>query len=110
MNKVSLIGNVTKELELKSYNQSKGAYVRFTLAINNYNGKAKESSVNFINVVAFGNKAETLSKYVTKGRKLAIDGRLNTGSYTNEQGEKKYTTEVMLSDFYFVDNAKEKIG
>lgn len=110
MNKVSLIGNVTRDLELKRYNEGEGTYVRFTLAINNYNGKTKETSANFINVVAFGNKAEILCKYVTKGRKLAVEGRLNTGSYVNEAGEKRYTTEVMLNDFYFVDYKKENIG
>lgn len=110
MNKVSLIGNVTRDLELKSYNEGKGAYARFTLAINNYNSKTKESNSDFINIVAFGNKAETLSKYITKGRKIAIDGKLSTGSYINASGEKRFTTEVILSDFYFVDYKKESVG
>lgn len=110
MNKVSLIGNVTRDLELKNYNDGKGAYVRFTLAINSYNSKSKESSAEFVNIVAFGNKAEVLNKYVTKGRKLAVDGRLSTGSYINAEGEKRYATEVILSDFYFVDYKKENVG
>lgn len=110
MNKVSLIGNVTRDLELKSYKEGNGAYVRFTLAINNYNSKTKESSADFINIVAFGNKAEVLSKYVTKGRKIAIDGKLNTGSYVSAEGEKRFTTEVILKDFYFVDYKKESVG
>lgn len=110
MNKVSLIGNVTRDLELKNYNDGKGSYVRFTLAINNYNSKLKESSAEFINIVAFGNKAEILSKYVAKGRKLAVDGRINTSSYINAEGVKRYATEVILNDFYFVDYKKESVG
>lgn len=110
MNKVSLIGNVTRDLELKAYKEGKGSYVRFTLAVSNYNSKTKEPGVDFINVVAFGSRAETLAQYVTKGRKLAVDGKLNTGTYINEAGEKRYTTEVILTEFYFVDYKKENVG
>ncbi len=110
MNKVSLIGNVTRDLELKNYNDGKGTYVRFALAINSYSGKLKGTSVEFINIVAFGNKSEVLSKYVTKGRKVAVEGRLSTSSYINAEGEKRYATEVILSDFYFVDYKKENVG
>lgn len=110
MNKVSLIGNVTKDLEVKTFNEGKGSYVRFTLAINSYKSKSKEASANFINVVAFGNKAQILSKYVSKGSKLAVDGSLNTGSYINAEGKKIYTTEVILNDFYFVEYKNQNIG
>ncbi len=110
MNKVTLIGNVTRNLELKPYSNGEGNYVRFTLAVNDFKSKIKENSTLFIDIIAFGKKAEMLSKYISKGRKLAVDGRINTGSYFNNQGEKRYSTEVVLEDFYFVDSKRENVG
>lgn len=105
MNKVTLIGNIIRDLELKNYEG--GCYTRFTLAINDFNRKARQLEPVFINVVAFGKKAETLSKYISKGKKLAIEGRLNNSSYVTKEGVKRYSTEVILEDFDFVDRKKE---
>ena len=108
MNQVNLIGNVVRDLELKTYNNGEGErkYLRFTLAINEYNFKIKDNIAAFIDVVAFDRKAEILSKYITKGRKLAVEGKIRPGSYLNNQGKKKYTVDVILNDFSFVDSPR----
>ena len=109
MNRVTLIGNVVRDLELKNYNnlEEKGSYVQFTLAINDYRNKEKEAV--FINVVSFGKQAEVLSKYLSKGRRIAVEGKLNNFSYTNSKGEKKYGINVILDEFQFLDNKKEEV-
>lgn len=109
MNKVTLIGNLVRDLELKNYNgiDEKGSYVQFTLAINDYKNKEKEAL--FINIVAFGKEAEVLSKYLSKGRKILVEGKLNNVSYINSKGEKRYSTNIILEEFQFLDNKKEVI-
>lgn len=112
MNKVTLIGNVVKELNLKTYNSSegKGSYTQFTLAVNEYKHKDKDNNAIFINIVAFDKQAEVLSKYVIKGSKLAIEGRINTDSYLDSNGEKKYSFAVTLEEFHFLGDKKENIS
>ncbi|OOM82036.1 single-stranded DNA-binding protein [Clostridium puniceum] len=104
MNKVYLIGRVTRDLELQHYGTSKRSYIQFTLAVNEYNSATKQDSTNFINVVAFDRKAEILSQYITKGHKLSIQGKIRTGSYFDKNNEKKYTVDIILDDFNFIDN------
>ncbi len=112
MNKVTLIGNVVRELELKTYDGSegKGSYTKFILAVNEYRHKDKDNNAVFINVVAFGRQAEILGQYVTKGSKLGVEGKINTDSYINSKGEKKYGFVVTLERFYFLDMKKEQIS
>ncbi len=104
MNTVYLIGNITKDLELQHYGTNDRSYVHFTLAVNEYNSSTKENSTNFINVVAFDRKAEILSQYITKGSKLSIQGKIRTGSYLDKNNVKKYTVDIILDDFDFIDN------
>ena len=104
MNKVYLIGNVTKDLELQHYGTDQRSYVQFTLAVHEYNSTTKERSSIFIDVVAFDRKAEILSQYITKGRKLSIQGKLRTGSYLDKNNAKKYTVDIILDDFEFIDS------
>ena len=106
MNKVSIIGNVTKDLELKTSENGGIPYVKFILAINEYLHGAKETKAVFIEVVAFARKAEVLSMHLTKGSKIAIDGKLSTSSYTNKTGGKSYSTTVIVEEFTFVDSKK----
>lgn len=112
MNKVTVIGNVVRELELKTYDSSegKGSYTKFTLAVNEYKHKDKDNNAVFINVVAFGSQAEILNQYVTKGSRLGIEGKINTDSYINSKGEKKYGFVIILERFYFLDIKKEHIS
>lgn len=104
MNQVTLIGNLTDNLELKTSKDSGKVYTQFTLAVNNHKGK--EKNTDFLDVVAFGSKAEILSQHMQKGRKLFIVGKLKNNSYVNQEGIKRYTTRVILDDFEFVDNKK----
>lgn len=104
MNRVSLVGNVVRDLELKKFNDDKSAYVQFTLAVHDYSYSKAEKSATFINIVAFGKKAEILSQYTAKGRKLAVEGKIETGSYIDKDGVKKYIANIILQDFEFVDS------
>lgn len=106
MNKVSLVGRVTRDLELKTFNDGQRSYTYFTIAVNDYAGKDKGIVSNFIDVVAFDKKAEVLCKYITKGRELAVTGKLENGSYIDREGVKRYNMKVILEDFSFVGTKK----
>lgn len=106
MNKVNIIGNVTKDLELKRSENGGKTYVQFTLAINEYIYGTKEKKAIFIEVIAFGRKAEVLSVHLEKGSKIAIQGKLSASSYINKNGEKSYSTKVIVEEFTFVDSKK----
>ena len=95
MNKVFLIGRITKEVELR-HSQKGVANVSFTLAVDRQFKDANgEKLTDFINCVAWNKQAEFLAKYVIKGNMLAIDGRLQTRSYVNQQNQTVYVTEVI---------------
>lgn len=100
MNQVQLMGNVTADIELKEAATGK-KYVQFTLAVN-----ARSEKTNFIDMVAFDKLAETLSQYVKKGRKIAVEGRLSQSQYIDKEGNKRNTLKVILSDFEFLDHKK----
>ena len=107
MNNVSLIGRITRDLELKNFNEGKGFYTRFTLAINRVSRKDLQPEADFINIVAWSGLAETLCKYLKKGSQIAITGRLSSNSYTDKDGNKRYSTEVVAEDFKFLDNKQQ---
>ena len=106
MNKVSLIGNIVNDLELKDYKNGdkEGKYVRFTLAINEYNFKKNER------IAAFDKKAIILAHNVGKGSKLAVEGRLQTSNYLNSEGERRYKVDIVLNEFTFIDNKKKVVN
>ncbi|KXB48676.1 hypothetical protein HMPREF3188_00062 [Tissierellia bacterium KA00581] len=103
MNNVVLTGRITKDLELK-YTQNGKAYCRFTLAVDRGLSKEKKQeaeangqpTADFINCVAWGVTAETLNKYTAKGKKILVNGSIETGSYTVQDGSKRYTTDVLV--------------
>ena len=110
MNKVILIGRLTKDPNV-SYSQSNGesrAIARYTLAVdrgfsrNNANGD--QPTADFISCVAFGKSGEFVEKYLRKGTKIAVTGRIQTGSYTNKEGQKVYTTDVVVENHEFVES------
>ena len=109
MNKVYLIGNITKDLELQYFGEEKRTFVKFTLAVNEYSSSRKEVITNFINIIAFDKKAEILSKYISKGSRLSIDGKLRTGIYVDKNNLKKYTLDIILENFKFIDSNKNII-
>jgi len=107
MNTVSLIGRITKDLELKSYNEGKGFYTKFTLAINRAVHKDSQPEADFINIVAWGGLSENICKHLKKGSQIAITGRLCSNSYTDKDGNKRYSTEVVAENFKFLDNKQQ---
>ena len=109
MNKVYLIGRVTKDLELQHFNTEERTYVKFTLAVDEYKPTTKDHATNFINIVAFDKKAEILYQYITKGQKLSIEGKIRTGSYLDKNNYKKYTVDIILEAFDFIDNKSNVI-
>jgi len=104
MNKVFLVGRLTRDPDLR-YGASNNAVMRTSLAVDrqftNQNG---EREADFINIVAFGNRAETMKKYLTKGSQIAVSGRIQTGSYDDKDGKRVYTTDVIIDEFQFLDS------
>ena len=101
MNKVVLMGRLTKDPELRFAAGSGKGVCRFTVAINR---QFKRDESDFINCVAFGKTAETISQYLVKGRQILIEGNIRTGSYENDEGKKIYTTNVNVERFEFIGN------
>lgn len=103
MNCVQLIGRLTKDVEL-SYTNSNKAVAKFTLAVNR---PYSRDEVDFINIVAWEKKAEFCSKHYSKGRQVAIVGRIQVRSWDDNEGKKRYTTEVVANECFFADSKKE---
>nr|DAE86112.1 MAG TPA: Single strand binding protein [Caudoviricetes sp.] len=104
MNKCVLIGRLTKDPELKFLAGSGKANCRFTIAVNR---EYKKDETDFINCVAWGKTAETISQYMTKGRQIAVSGSIRTGSFDKQDGTKVYTTDVNVDHFEFVGGKNE---
>jgi len=107
MNKVILLGRTTRDIEIR-YSQSAEpmAVGKFALAVNRQFKKDGKQEVDFINCTVFGKKAESLEKWVKKGQQIAVEGRIQTGSYTNKEGQKVYTTDVMVDNWEFAEGKK----
>lgn len=107
MNSVALCGRMVREPEEKIIAGANGntTVSRFTLAVDRrQKAKEGEQSADFINCVAFGKTAEFINKYFTKGRRIGITGRIQTGSFTNKDGQKIYTTDVVAETAEFIDS------
>jgi single-strand DNA-binding protein len=103
MNKVILLGRLTKDAEVRySQGSEPMAIARYTLAVDRR--KKDENSADFISCVAFGKSAEFAEKYLYKGIKIAVEGRIRTGSYTNKDGKKIYTTDVVVESTEFAES------
>lgn len=107
MNKVMLLGRLTKDAEIKTINEDKKV-ATFSLAVNRRLKKEGEPEADFINCVAWNKTAELIEKYITKGRQIAVSGRLNTRSYEDKEGSKRYVTEVIVDEIDFADSKKEE--
>ena len=103
MNSVSLIGRLTRDPDVRYGNESQTAVARFSIAIDRMPGRNGEKQTDFPNIVCFGKTAELVEKYMTKGRLVVITGRLQTGSYTNKDGQKVFTTDVVADRVEFLD-------
>lgn len=102
MNSVVLIGRLTRDPELR-YTTSQMAVATFSLAIDRPVRAGKERETDFPRITVFGKQAENCEKYLAKGRMAAVQGRLQTGSYTNKDGAKVYTTDVVADRVEFLE-------
>lgn len=105
MNKVILMGRLTRDPDIRysqrGNSQEEMCVARYTLAVDR---RGKETAADFIGVVAFGKAGEFAEKYLKKGTKLVVTGRIQTGSYTDRDGNKRYTTDVVAEDQEFAES------
>ena len=106
MNKVILMGRLTRDAEIRyAQGDNSLAIARFSLAVDRrYSKNAEEQSTDFINCVAFGKIAEFFERFGRKGTKFVVEGRIQTGSYTNKDGQKVYTTDVVVENAEFAES------
>ena len=113
MNKVILMGRLTRDPEVR-YSQggeNSLAIARYTLAVDRrFKRNGDDQTADFIGCVAFGRNAEFAEKYFHQGTKLVVTGRIQTGSYTNRDGQKVYTTEVVVEDQEFAESKSSRDG
>ena len=108
MNRVILMGRLTRDPEVRyTSGENSMAVARYTLAIDRAIKKQGEQSADFINCVAFSKAAEFAEKYFRQGMRVLVSGRIQTGSYTNKEGQKVYTTEVIIDTQEFADSKGE---
>ena len=105
MNKVVLMGRLTRDPEVRySQGQNAMAVARYTLAVDRRFRRDGEPSADFINCVVFGKSAEFTERYFRQGMRIIVSGRIQTGSYTNKDGVKVYTTEVVVEESEFAES------
>ena len=105
MNKVILMGRLTRDPDVRySQGESATAVARYTLAVDRRFRRDGDQTADFIGCVAFGRQAEFAEKYLRQGTKIAITGRIQTGSYTNRDGQKVYTTDVVVEEQEFAES------
>ena len=107
MNKVFLIGRLTRDPELR-YTNNNTAVASFTLAVNRtYTNQAGEREADFINVVVWRRQAETIKNYLSQGSQIAVEGRIQVRSYDDQNGQRRYVTEVIADNVEFVGAKRE---
>ncbi len=108
MNKVILIGRLTKDPEVRYTQNTNTMVVNFTLAVNRrFSKEGEERKADFIQIIAWNKLAEFCSKYYKKGQQVAISGKIQTRNWEDDQGQKHYATEVIAEESYFADSKKE---
>ena len=112
MNKVILMGRLTRDPEVRySQGENPTAIARYTLAVDRrFNRNNDDQSADFIGCVAFGRAGEFAEKYFRKGTKIAVTGRIQTGSYTNKDGVRVYTTDVVVEEQEFAESKNSSAG
>ena len=103
MNKVILMGRLTKDPEVK-YTQQNVAVARYSIAVARRFQQKGQPEVDFINCIAFGKSAEFAQKYLNKGKQIAIIGRIQVRTWENENGQKQWSTEVIVEEQHFADS------
>jgi single-strand DNA-binding protein len=110
MNKVILIGRLTRDPELRRSNTGM-AVCNFSVAVNRgFAGQNNEPQTDFINCVCFDKQAENLSRYMTKGRLISVDGRIQSRSYDNQEGKRVYVTEVVATNIQYLESKSATQG
>ena len=115
MNKVILVGRLTRDPEVR-YSAGEGsmAIARYSLAVDRRgrrdNAGGDQPTADFINIVAFGRDGEFAEKYLRKGMRILVEGRIQTGSYTNKEGQKVYTTDIVVERHEFVESKGSSQG
>ena len=112
MNKVILMGRLTRDAEIRySQGESSTAIARFSLAVDRrFRRDNDEQTADFINCVAFNKTAEFLERFGRKGTKFVLEGRIQTGSYTNKDGQRVYTTDVVVENIEFAESKNSNGG
>lgn len=112
MNKVILMGRLTRDPEVRySQGEQQTAVARYTLAVDRrFKREGDQQTADFINCVAFGRLGEFAEKYLRKGIKVVVTGRIQTGSYTNKEGQKVYTTDVVVEECEFAESKNAGSG
>lgn len=103
MNSVQLIGRLTRDPEVR-YTDGGASIARFSLAVDRRFKQENGADADFINIVSFGKTAEFIEKYFHKGMKIALNGRIQTGSYTDKDGKKIYTTDIVAENVEFCES------
>ena len=107
MNSVVLIGRLARDPELRYTPGSQTAVAHFTLAVDRPAGQGREREADFIRITVFGKQAETVDRYLSKGRQVAVQGRIQTGSYQNRDGQTVYTTDVIADRVEFLGSRQD---
>lgn len=111
MNKVILMGRLTRDPEVRyAQNENGTAVARYSLAVDRRFKREGEQDADFIGYVAFGKAAEFAEKWLHKGSKIVVTGRIQTGSYTNKDGQKVYTTDVVIEEQEFAESKAASEG
>ena len=108
MNNITLIGRLTRDPEVRYNPENQKAVANFTLAVDRPVKAGEEKQADFPRVVAFGKTAELCERFMAKGKLVAVQGRLQTGSYTNKDGVKVYTTDVIADRVEFLEWGEKK--
>jgi single-strand DNA-binding protein len=114
MNKVILMGRLTRDPEVRYTQGSEPrAIARYSLAVNRRFSREGQPDADFINIVAFGRDGEFAEKFLKKGMQISVVGRIQTGSYTDKEGNKRYTTDVIVEEQHFAESKRsfeERMG
>ena len=111
MNKVILMGRLVSDPEVNySKGENQTAIARYRLAVNRKFKRDGEPEADFINCVAFGKSGEFVEKYLSKGMKIAVTGRIQTGSYENKEGQRVYTTDIIVEEHEFCESKNTNGG
>lgn len=109
MNSVQLLGRLTRDPDVR-YTDSGSTIARFSIAVDRRFRQEGGETADFINCIAFGKTAEFIERYIFKGTKIALNGRILTGSYTNKDGVKVYTTDVVVENVEFAESKNSNMG